>query len=195
MVAYEILSDEERRKNYDMFGDARGSPGFDDGNRGGFRSGGPGHSGFTFSPDEWQTMGGGSKSYSFSFGGNSGASSFGGFDLGDVFSNFFGGGGSHFGGNSGGSASSPKSMISINYEVYKQQVIEKGVTWLLLSYMPSMIGMQHYESIIEGVSSSLKGALEVIMLLLLVFRGVFEFLFWIPLVFGLTVYASNYQMI
>ncbi|KAI3676286.1 hypothetical protein L1987_85891 [Smallanthus sonchifolius] len=178
--AYEILSDEVKRKNYDMFGDARGSPGFDGGdggNRGGhtfFQSGGPGQSGFRFSPDEWQTTGGqhgGSKSYSFSFGGNSGGSSFG-FDIGDVFSNFFGGGGgmgggSQFGnpggsGSHSGSRSSPKSsIISINSQIYKKQVIDKGITWLLLSYSPLMKGMQHYESIIEEVASSLKGALEV----------------------------------
>ncbi|KAI7725161.1 hypothetical protein M8C21_018373 [Ambrosia artemisiifolia] len=185
--AYEILSDEEKRKNYDMFGDARGSPGFDNGDggaRGGhtfFRNGGPGQSGFTFSPDDWQTMGGqqgGSKSYSFSFGGNSGGSSFG-FDLGDVFSNFFGGGGgmggggggSHFrnsgggsrtGGSRPGSQSSPKSSItSVNSQIYKKQVIDKGITWLLLSYTPLMKGRQHYESVMEEVSSSLKGALEV----------------------------------
>ncbi|KAJ0640432.1 putative DnaJ domain, Thioredoxin-like superfamily, Chaperone J-domain superfamily [Helianthus annuus] len=184
--AYEILSDEEKRKNYDMFGDARGSPGFDSGDggsRGGhtfFRSGGPGQSGFTFSPDDWQTMGGqqgGSKSYSFSFGGNSGGSSFG-FDIGDVFSNFFGGGGggmsggfggggggSQFGNSGGsrtGSRSSPKSSVtSVNSQIYKKQVIDKGVTWLLLSYTPLMKGMQHYESIIEEVASSLKGALDV----------------------------------
>lgn len=174
--AYDILSDEEKRKNYDMYGDARGNPGFDGGDaRGGhsyFRSGGPGHSGFAFRPDEWQTMGGeggSSKSYSFSFGGSSSDNSFG-FDLGDVFSNFFGGGmsgGSHFGGfgNSGGSysgsGSSPKSLTPINSQLYKKEIIDKGVTWLLLSYKPTMKGMQHYESITEEVASSLKGALEV----------------------------------
>ncbi|XP_071722919.1 dnaJ protein ERDJ3A [Rutidosis leptorrhynchoides] len=181
--AYDILSDEEKRKNYDMFGDERGSPGFggeEGGNRGGHTffggGGGPGQSGFRFSPDEWQTMGGqsgGSKSYSFSFGGNSkpsSGSSFG-FDIGDVFSNFFGGGmsggGNQFGsfGNSGGShpgsRSSTKSLKSINSEFFKKEVIDKGVTWILLSYAPLMKGKQHYELIIDEVSSSLKGALEV----------------------------------
>ncbi|CAH1433025.1 unnamed protein product [Lactuca virosa] len=174
--AYEILSDEEKRKNYDMYGDARGNPGFDGGDggtRGGhtyFRSGGgPGHGGgFTFSPDEWQTMGGqsgGSKSYSFSFGGSGGDSPFG-FDVGDVFSNFFGGGGgSQFGGFGGGARAgpggSPKNMVSINSQLYKKEVTEKGVTWLLLSYTPSMKGTQHFESIIEEIGNSLKGALEV----------------------------------
>ncbi|XP_076938423.1 dnaJ protein ERDJ3A [Bidens hawaiensis] len=168
--AYEILSDEEKRKNYDMFGDARGSPGFDGGDGGHtfFRSGGPGQSGFTFSPDDWQTMGGqraNSKSYSFSFGGNSGG---GGFDVGDIFSNFFGGGMGgggqfgNFGGSRAGSSNSRKSSImSVNSQTYKKQVIDKGMTWILLSYTPSIRGMQHYESIIEDVASSLKDALEV----------------------------------
>ncbi|XP_024967858.1 dnaJ protein ERDJ3A isoform X2 [Cynara cardunculus var. scolymus] len=134
--AYDILSDEEKRKNYDMYGDARGNPGFDGGDAQGghsyFRSGGPGHSRFAFRPDEWQTMGGeggSSKSYSFSFG--------------------------------GGSGSSPKSLTSINSQLYKKEIIDKGVTWLLLSYKPTMSGIQHYESITEEVASSLKGALEV----------------------------------
>ncbi|XP_076900469.1 dnaJ protein ERDJ3A-like [Bidens hawaiensis] len=161
--AYEILSDEEKRKNYDMFGDARG-----DGGHTFFRSGGPSQSGFTFSPDDWQTMGGqrgNSKSYSFSFGGNSVG---GGFDIGDIFSNFFGGGmggGGQFG-NFGGSrtasrSSRKSSIMSLNSQTYKKQVIDRGMTWILLSYTPLIRGMQHYESIIEDVASSLKGALEV----------------------------------
>nr|XP_043622400.1 dnaJ protein ERDJ3A [Erigeron canadensis] len=174
--AYDILSDEEKRKNYDMFGDARGSPGFDGGNGGNsgghtfFRSGGPGQSGFRFSPDEWQTMGGpsgGSKTYSFSFGGNGRPSSGGSFefDIGDVFSNFFGGG-SQFGsfGNSGRShssfRSSPRSIVSINSQMYKKEVTDKGIAWLLFSYAPSMNGMEHYESIVDEVASSLKGLIQ-----------------------------------
>ncbi|KAI3781639.1 hypothetical protein L2E82_11659 [Cichorium intybus] len=178
--AYEILSDEEKRKNYDMYGDARGNPGFtggDPGNHGGhtyFRTGGPGHGGgFTFMPDDFQTMGGGqgggSKSYSFSFGGSGGDSSFG-FDVGDMFSNFFGGGmgggggGSgfgNFGGSRSGPGSSPKNIVSINSQSYKKEVTDKGVTWIVLSYTPLMKGVQHYESMIEEVGNSLKGALEV----------------------------------
>ncbi|KAI3514809.1 hypothetical protein L1887_13522 [Cichorium endivia] len=178
--AYEILSDEEKRKNYDMYGDASGNPGFtggDPGNHGGhtyFRTGGPGHGGgFTFMPDDFQTMGGGqgggSKSYSFSFGGSGGDSSFG-FDVGDMFSNFFGGGmgggggGSgfgNFGGSHSGPGSSPKNIVSINSQSYKKEVTDKGVTWIVLSYTPLMKGVQHYESMIEEVGNSLKGAIEV----------------------------------
>lgn len=171
--AYEILSDEEKRKNYDMYGDASGNPGFpggDPGNHGGhtyFRTGGPGHGGgFTFMPDDFQTMGGGqgggSKSYSFSFGGSGGDSSFG-FDVGDMFSNFFGGGSGfgNFGGSRSGPGSSPKNIVSINSQLYKKEVTDKGVTWIVLSYTPLMKGVQHYESMIEEVGNSLKGALEV----------------------------------
>ncbi|KAL4572365.1 hypothetical protein LXL04_019138 [Taraxacum kok-saghyz] len=171
--AYEILSDEEKRKNYDMYGDARGNPGFDGGDHGGrtyFRSSGPGQGGggggFTFSPDEWQTMGGhsgGSKSFSFSFGGSGG-----GLDADDVFSSFFGGGGMGGGSQFGGfgnsrptRGNSPKNMVSINSQSYKKEVTDKGVTWIILSYTPSIKGVQHYESIIEEVGNSLKGALEV----------------------------------
>lgn len=183
--AYEILSDEEKRKNYDMFGDEKGSPGFDAGHPGDngytyFKSGGPGHDQFTFRPDEWQSMGGqgGSKSFSFSFGGSRGPDSFG-FGMDDIFSNFFGGGntksgsqgGSRFGGFGGFSGStrsqssprsSPKSIRTINSKVFEKEIADQGITWLLLSYTPTLKGNQHIESIIEEVSSSLHGALKVL---------------------------------
>ncbi|KAA8517432.1 hypothetical protein F0562_017725 [Nyssa sinensis] len=175
--AYDILSDEEKRKNYDLYGDEKGSPGFDAGNPGDnrrytyFTSGGPGHSGFTFRPDEWKNMGGhgNSKSFSFSFGNPGGQSSFG-FGLDDIFSNFFGGdmkGGGQFGGFSGsarsqsGSRSSPKSIQAVNSQVYRKEITDKGITWLLLSYTPTLKGTQYYESIVEEVASSLQGALKV----------------------------------
>uniref|UniRef100_A0A5B7B713 J domain-containing protein n=1 Tax=Davidia involucrata TaxID=16924 RepID=A0A5B7B713_DAVIN len=175
--AYDILSDEERRKNYDLYGDEKGSPGFDTGNPGDhggysyFTSGGPGHSGFTFRPDEWQNMGGhgSSKSFSFSFGNPGGQSSFG-FGLNDIFSNFFGSdmkGGGQFGGFSGssrsqsGSRSSPKSIQPVNSQVYRKEITDKGITWLLLSCTPTLKRTQYYESIVEEVASSLQGALKV----------------------------------
>lgn len=173
--AYDILSDEEKRKNYDLYGNEKGNPGFDGGNSGDqggytyFTSGGPGQSGFTFRPDEWQSMGGqgGSKSFSFSFGSPSQQGSFG---FGDIFSNFFGGdmgGGGQFGGfgssakSQPGSKSAPKSFRSINSQVYKKEIADKGITWLLLSYTPSLRGTKAYESVIEEVASSLQGALKV----------------------------------
>ncbi|GMQ01352.1 hypothetical protein CsSME_00048010 [Camellia sinensis var. sinensis] len=75
----------EKRKNYDLYRDEKGNPGFDAGNagdQGGYTyfTSGPRQNGFNFRPNEWQNMGGGhgsSKSFSFSFGGPGGHSSFG----------------------------------------------------------------------------------------------------------------------
>ncbi|KAI9153018.1 hypothetical protein LWI28_004510 [Acer negundo] len=167
--AYDILSDEEKRKNYDMYGDEKGKPGFDGGypgDHGGythFTSGGPG---------EWQNMGGqgGSKSFSFSFGGPSGGASSFGFGLDDIFSNFFGGNsneGSRFSGFSGSSSyqsrsrGPSKSIKAINSQVFKKEIADRGMIWLLLSYTPSLKGYQYYEPIVEEASSSLEGALKV----------------------------------
>ncbi|KAL3536547.1 hypothetical protein ACH5RR_005008 [Cinchona calisaya] len=175
--AYDILSDEEKRKNYDLYGDEKGASGFDPGNAGQqggytyFTSGGPGQSGFSFRPGDWQNMGGqgGSKSFSFSFGGPSSQSSFS-FGLNDIFSNFFGSdrGGSQFGGfggsgrsQFGGAKSSSKSIPAVNSQVYRKEIADKGVTWLLLSYTSTSRGTQYYESIIGEVAASLKGALKV----------------------------------
>lgn len=177
--AYDILSDEQKRKNYDLYGDEKGSPGFDSGDpreHGGytyFTSGGPGQSGFRFRPGEWQNMGGqeGSKSFSFSFGGpGSGKQSSFGFGLDDIFSNFFGGGmggGSQFGGFSSsgrsqyGSRHSAKSIPSVNTQLYRKEIVDNGMTWLLLVYTSNLQGIQYYESVIEEVATSLQGALKV----------------------------------
>ncbi|KAJ9693989.1 hypothetical protein PVL29_009791 [Vitis rotundifolia] len=196
--AYEILSDEEKRKNYDMYGDERGSPGFDGGSPG-FDAGNPGDNrGYTYftsgGPGGWQHMGGQghSKSFSFSFG-NSGGQGSSNFDLNDIFSNFFGGdmsGSSRtqsggFGGSSrtqsggfgrssrsqssgfsgtswtqSGSRNYPKSIQDINSQVFKKEIADQGITWLLLSYSPTLNGIQYYESIIEEVATSLQGALK-----------------------------------
>lgn len=176
--AYEILSDEEKRKNYDMYGDEKGNPGFQAGSPGDhggytyFTNGGPGHNQFSYRPSDWQSMGGqgGSQSFSFSFGGPSGGPSSFGFGMNDIFSNFFGdnsGGGGQFGGFSGssrarpGSHSTPKSIRAVNSQVYKKEIVDQGMTWLLFSFTTSLKGHQHVESMIEDVASSLKGALKV----------------------------------
>lgn len=178
LTAYEILSDDQKRKNYDMYGDEKGNPGFEaghPGDQGGyntyFTGGGPGQSQFNFRPGDWQGMGGkgGSKSYSFSFGGSGGPNSFG-FGLDDLFSNFFGGGGgggNNFGGfgsstsSQSRSKSSPKSFRAINSNIYKKEITDQGMTWLLLSYTPSLKGIQYFESTLEEVANSLQGALKV----------------------------------
>lgn len=178
--AYEILSDEEKRKNYDLYGDEKGNPGFNagyPGDQGGytyFTNGGQGQNSYTFRPGDWQDMGdqGNSRSFSFSFGGPSPQSSFG-FGLNDIFSNFFGGdlGGGQFGGFGGstrsqsrsqtGSRSSPKSIKAINSQVFNKEIADQGMTWLLLTYSSSLKGSQFYESIIQEVADSLQGALKV----------------------------------
>ncbi|KMT12367.1 hypothetical protein BVRB_5g103020 [Beta vulgaris subsp. vulgaris] len=165
--AYEILSDEQKRKNYDLYGDERGGPSFDDGNGGysHFTNGGSG---------QWQHMGGGgdSQSFSFSYGGPGGGNPFG-FGLNDIFSNFFGGdmgSGSGFGGfgNFGGSAGSqsgfkkpPKIVRAVSSQIFEKEINGKGITWLLLSYTPSAVSVQQYESILEETANSLKGAMKV----------------------------------
>ncbi|KAG2272545.1 hypothetical protein Bca52824_067100 [Brassica carinata] len=187
--AYEILSDEEKRKNYDLYGDEKGQPGFESGFPGGnggysYSSGGGQGGGFSFGgPGGWQNMGGGggggSKSFSFSFGGGGGgpgASSFGGFGMDDIFSMFGGGGGSKgsdqfggFGGFGGGSSKtesrsksgSAAAIKTVTSQVYKKEIVDQGMTWLLLSYLPSQRGTQYHESVIEEVAESLQGALKV----------------------------------
>ncbi|KAG4936909.1 hypothetical protein AAZX31_18G184900 [Glycine max] len=173
--AYELLSDEEKRKNYDLYGDEKGNPGFHGGHPGGqdgytyFTGGGPGQSHFNFKPGgDWQGMGGqgGSKSFSFSFGSSGNSNPFG-FGLDDLFGSFFGGGGggSQFGGfgssAKSGSKSSAKSLRAVNSQIYKKEIQNAGMTWLLLSYIPSSKGIQYFESTTEEVASSLQGALKV----------------------------------
>ncbi|XP_040372678.1 dnaJ protein ERDJ3A isoform X2 [Rosa chinensis] len=177
-TTYEILSDEEKRKNYDMYGDEKGNPGFQSGSPGDhggytyFTNGGPGQNQFTYGPSDWQSMGGqgGSQSFSFSFGGPSGGPSPFSFGMNDIFSNFFGdnsGAGGQFGGFTGSSRarpdsqSTPKSIRALSSQVYKKEVVDQGMTWLLFSYTTSLKGHQHVESLVEEVASSLKGALKV----------------------------------
>ncbi|KAF5202301.1 Dnaj protein erdj3a, partial [Thalictrum thalictroides] len=173
--AYDVLSDEEKRKNYDLYGDEKGSPQFGTGTPGGhggyhFTSGGPGNSHFTFDPNEWQTAGrqGNSESFSFSFGNPSSSGSSFDFGLNDIFSNIFGGGmggGSSFGGFGGPSRtqsrSSPSSSLkTVSSHVFKKEIVDQGITWLLLSYVPSSKGFHALESIVEEVAGQLQGALK-----------------------------------
>lgn len=176
-TAYEILSDEDKRKNYDLYGDEKGQPGFDSGYPGGnggysYSSNGGQGAGFNFGgPGGWQNMGGGggSKSFSFSFGGPS-ASSFD-FGMDDIFSMFSGGsskGRDQFGGfgssskaESGSKSSRVATIKTITSQVYKKEIMDQGMTWLVLSYLPSQRGTQYHDSIIEEVAESLQGAIKV----------------------------------
>lgn len=178
--AYDILSDEQKRKNYDLYGDESSGPSFGEGSTGDysyFTGGRQGQSHFSFKPDQWQNMGGqGSRSFSFSFGGPGGGNPFG-FGLNDIFSNLFGGdmGGSGFGGSFGsqfgsshtkagsqsGFKSRPKIVHTVNPQVFEKEINDKGITWLLLSYTTSTTSIQQYEPILEEIANSLKGALKV----------------------------------
>lgn len=60
-----------------------------------------------------------------------------------------------------GSRNAPKSIRAINSQVYKKEISDKGMTWLLLSYTASLKGTQQFESLIEDVANSLQGALKV----------------------------------
>ncbi|KAG6486314.1 dnaJ protein ERDJ3A-like [Zingiber officinale] len=175
--AYEILSDEEKRKNYDLYGDEKGNPGFNGGNFGNegqtyFTTGGPGSSYFTSNTGGWQTTGGkgNAKTFSFSFGGNSDVSGnpFG-FGFGDLFSNFFGSdiksGNQHDGFTSsspGGpnSQTSPANIQDVNLQFFNKQIKDQGMTWVLLFYTPSAKGYHILESIVEDVISSLSGGIK-----------------------------------
>ncbi|WOK93726.1 dnaJ protein ERDJ3A [Canna indica] len=174
--AYEILSDEEKRKNYDLYGDEKGNQGFNGGNFGNeghtyYTTGGPGGSYFTTNPSGWQSMGGqgNSRTFSFSFGGNPGA---GGnpfsFGFGDMFSDLFGGGmkGGYqhdgFSSSSGPSSqfTSSGSIQDVNLQIFNKQIKDRGLTWLLLFYTPSAKGYNVLESIVEDVAGSLLGAVK-----------------------------------
>ncbi|XP_039129778.1 dnaJ protein ERDJ3A [Dioscorea cayenensis subsp. rotundata] len=167
--AYEILSDDDKRKNYDLYGDEKGNPGFDGGNFGN-------QNGYTYStgggPGGWQTMGGqgSTKSFSFSFGGDPsmGGNPFG-FGFGDMFADLFSGGmkgGKQHGGFSttGGPKSgftpSESSIQEINSQYFKKQIKDKMLNWILLFHTPSAKGYHLSESIVEDVASSLKGAVK-----------------------------------
>lgn len=151
-----------------MYGDEKGSPGFEPGYSG---EQGGGSGGYTFRPGQWQSTGGqgASKSFSFSFGGNSASNPFG-FGMEDIFSNLFGGGfknegnfgsfGSHSKAQSGSKSSS--SIRVINKQVFKKEIVDQGMTWILFPSTSSLRGVDHVQSILEEVASSFVGALKVL---------------------------------
>ncbi|KAK8928451.1 hypothetical protein KSP39_PZI017520 [Platanthera zijinensis] len=171
--AYEILSDEEKRTNYDLYGDVHGNTGSNDvnfGNPDGYTyfTGGPSGGGpFASGSHGWQKMTGqgNTKPFSFSFGSEPGS-----FNIGDIFSNFFGTSGNAGGNQHGGFSSSvPRSNLNypasgniqnIDSQSFKEKVRDQGITWLLLFYAPSTRGYDVHESLIEDVANSLHGALK-----------------------------------
>ncbi|CAA6661834.1 unnamed protein product [Spirodela intermedia] len=144
--AYEILSDEEKRRIMTSMEMRKGHQGYTY-----FTSGGPGDTRFNFRPDGWE-MGGqhNPHSFSFSFGGNPSGDS-GSFDFGlnDLFSNFF-----------GGNSKSGSHISDINSQTFKKEIVDQGLTWLLLFYSPTAKGYRMSESIIQDIANSLQGALK-----------------------------------
>ncbi|KAI6698482.1 hypothetical protein NL676_018601 [Syzygium grande] len=180
--AYEILSDKEKRKNYDLYGDGKGNPGFDAGNPGGhggysyagnpgghggysyFTNGGPGETHFSFGPGGWQSAGGqgASQGHSYHFGGSGGQSPFDS-DFDDIYASMFGGGwfgDSESARSQSGSKGPSESIRSMNSQVFKEEVVNKGMTWLLLFETPVLMN-NHLESVVEEVGCSLEGVVKV----------------------------------
>ncbi|GLJ38634.1 hypothetical protein SUGI_0787710 [Cryptomeria japonica] len=188
--AYETLSDEEKRKNYDMFGDEKGNPrpegpGFGNSGYGSsnFNFGGQNGQHFTFQQGRSQSGSGkkGFKHFPFPFGGSSreGGHSFtydiGGSNfMGDIFSNIFGSpktdqrNWNPFGGFAGpqGQAKSSYSQNSqqilvLDSKNFKERVLDQRMTWLLMFYTPSSKGYQELEAILDQVSNPLQGIVKV----------------------------------
>ncbi|KAJ3699525.1 hypothetical protein LUZ61_003230 [Rhynchospora tenuis] len=178
--AYEILSDEEKRKNYDLYGHDTPNPGFENSNFGGNRDGytyftsggagagaGPGSNFFGSDQSGWQSMGGqgNTKTYSFSFGGGDPS---GGFGFGDIFSNFFGGAsGAQSGGFGNFGGSKPNSgpattaeIVDVTSQYFNKQIVDKGMTWLLIFFTPGSRQYLTLETLVEDVANSLDGALK-----------------------------------
>ncbi|KAG8377049.1 hypothetical protein BUALT_Bualt09G0127600 [Buddleja alternifolia] len=118
-------------ENYDLYGDEVSSPGFDAGDSGQ-------HGGYSY----------------FTCGG-SGQSGF----------NFKPGGWQNMGGQEGGyqygNRRPAESIPSVNSQLYRNEIVNNGMTWPLLFYISNLRGIQYYESVIEEVAASLQGALKV----------------------------------
>jgi molecular chaperone DnaJ len=96
-AAYDVLSDDEKRKSYDevrRLGPMAG--GFGGGGPGGFGAGGPGAGGFTFTQEDMGDLGG----------------------LGDLFGNLFGGGGGMGGRRRGGQTVGPRRGDDLETELH-----------------------------------------------------------------------------
>uniref|UniRef100_A0A2N9IK54 Uncharacterized protein n=1 Tax=Fagus sylvatica TaxID=28930 RepID=A0A2N9IK54_FAGSY len=61
----------------------------------------------------------------------------------------------------GSTTRSQSGIKTINSQVFQKEIADQGITWLLLSYTPTLKGYQHIESIIEEVGSIMRGALQV----------------------------------
>ncbi|KAJ3682844.1 hypothetical protein LUZ60_013071 [Juncus effusus] len=169
--AYEILSDEEKRKNYDLYGNETPNPGFDSSN-----FGNENRNGYTYFNTGSRTRSnnnffrsnpssGNTKTFSFSFGGDPNSQ----FGFGDIFSNFFGGGMNNGFGFDSQTGSKPKSktensnpnpIVEVTTQYFNKNINNQGMTWLLLFHTPNSRQYYALETLIEEISSSLNGAIK-----------------------------------
>ncbi|KAH9310106.1 hypothetical protein KI387_038017, partial [Taxus chinensis] len=188
--AYETLSDEEKRKNYDLYGDEKGNPSFESGGFGNpgygsnnFNFGGQSSQHFSFQQGRPQSGSGreGFKHFKFPFGESRGEvgysfthdsreSNF----MGDMFSNLFGSlnngqgnwnpFGSFAGSQGGGKSSSSQSsqhVLVLDSKNFKEKVLDQRLTWLLMFYTPSSKGYRELEAILDQVANPLQGLVKV----------------------------------
>lgn len=177
--AYEILSDSEKRKKYDMFGEE----GVGQGNRGGFRGeefGGYQNRGPEFGQKKYtrfhQSGGGGGFPFDSFFGGQEGKSqfefNFGGFQeraggggfFDNIFSSFGGGG---FGREKRGSSSdiwkSIKGVEILSGNNFNSLVLEapSEESWLVFFAEVSDRQAESAKPVVEEVSKTLQGFVKV----------------------------------
>lgn len=167
LAAYDVLSDEQKRTNYDTYGDPAGPTG---------PTGGP--HGW-----QYQSSGGGGNSFfgsqphfTFTFGGDSGGGGGGGSGgFGNIFESFFGGsntgGNFGFGGrNQGSSQSRSRSSLFDTMEGveklsglhFRQQIVDKGkLTWLVVFYNPYNPNLDPIASAAKDVVNSMRGMIKV----------------------------------
>jgi curved DNA-binding protein CbpA len=88
----------------------------------------------------------------------------------------------------GGTTRSQSGIRTINSQVFQKEIADQGITWLLLSYTPTLKGYQHIESIIEEVGSIMRGALRVLQCFHFLFLFLLSFDFPLIIVYAYFVF-------
>ena len=91
----------------------------------------------------------------------------------------------------GGTTRCQSGIRTINSEVFQKEIADQGITWLLLSYTPTLKGYQHIESIIEEVGSIMQGALQVLQCFHFLFLFLLSFDFPLIIVYAYFVFPLN----
>jgi DnaJ-class molecular chaperone len=131
--AYDVISDDEKRKNYDRFGHA-GAAGF------GASHAGPGHSRAGRGPSAWTNVGGQSVEPE---------------DLGEIFEQMFGGGrGSPFGAGFGGPGGRPAGAAG-RVHVQPQRGVDQEHTITVTFLTAALGGTEHIRTGADGSASTI----------------------------------------